>query len=104
MYLYEILIPKTFQDGTKISLVYHQAWDEFVMSFSGGVTIFRPVVGKWMHDGKMYSEEMIPVRFICRESDLKEILDFTLRHYAQICIMVYRLSDKVTFYYGKQND
>lgn len=38
---------------------------------------------------------MIPVRIACNEEQIRDIISFTLKHYKQIAVMAYKLSDKV---------
>ena len=97
--LYEILVPTKFEDTQKpVSTKHHREWDKRVLGISGGLTIFKPTKGKWIHIGQLYNDRMIPVRICCTPNQIDLIGQFTLKHYRQIEIMVYRVSEQVIFY------
>lgn len=96
MELWEILVPTQFNDGKPIRTRYHRVWDKKVYDITGGVTIMKPVVGKWVSpDEKLFSERMIPVRIACTEEQMEAIIDMTLKYYDQEAVMAYRISEKV---------
>lgn len=98
--LYEILIPTQFELGpkNKIRTKHHKKWDEYVRKISGGLTIFRPAKGQWIHKEKLYEDRVIPVRVACTKQQLDKILKFTKCHYRQIQILCYTISEEVIFY------
>ncbi len=97
--LYEILVPTKFEDTQKpVSTRHHRKWDEYVRPFSGGLTILKPARGQWISKGQLYEDRMIPVRLLLDATDLKLILKFTKKHYRQIAILAYKISDEVIFY------
>lgn len=55
----------------------------------------RTAKGQW-HDseGNLFAERVIPVRVACDETGVRSIMDFTLRHYGQLAVMAYRVSDR----------
>ncbi len=98
IFLYEILVPTTFEDTkTPVRLRHHKEWDKVVKKVSGGLSIFRPIKGVWISsvDGKEIVDRMIPVRFTSTKNQALKILDFTKLHYRQICCMMYKISDEV---------
>lgn len=93
MKLYEILVPTIYGDTMKpIRTKHHKRWDERVKKLSGGLTILTPGKGVWVHEGKDYVERVIPVRIMCTEKVIKEIVEITLQHYRQKAVMYYVLS------------
>lgn len=100
MNLYEILVPTRYEGGTQnfVSTRHHKKWDEYVRKISGGLTIFRPARGQWVYGGKLYEDRVIPVRVACTAEQLQIILKFTKKHYRQIKIMAYKISEEVIFY------
>lgn len=94
--LWEILVPTQYNDTKKpVKTRHHRSWDRYVRSISGGLSIFKPIKGQWVHQGELYEERNIPVRIACNEKQIRKIASFTRIHYRQIAIMCYRVSDKV---------
>ena len=95
-YLWEILVPTRRNDGRPLRTRFHKVWDKKVRSIAGGLTIIPPVRGQWMDGLELYEERMIPVRIMCTEPQMQEIVKITLKHYDdQIATMYYRLSEAV---------
>jgi len=92
--VWEILVP--YKMGRKNVLVpYHNIWDDYVRDIAGGLTIQKVSKGQWVSPtGKIHKELMIPVRIACNEEQIKTIVEFTLKHYAQEAVFVMRISDK----------
>src|ERR1041385_7821686 len=98
--LFEILVPTQYGDTCKpIKTKHHKEWDKRVLAISGGLTILYPSKGKWIYEGELYPEKMIPVRVMCSDEQMKQIVELTLQHYRQRAGMFYRLSDQVEIVY-----
>jgi len=98
MELWEILVPTQYNDTkTPVKTRHHRQWDQMVRKIAGGLTIFKPVKGQWIHMESLYEERNIPVRIACTEKQIRQIGEFTKKHYRQICIMIYKISDNVIF-------
>lgn len=96
MELYEILVPCVRNDGTPIRTRFHRVWDSKVRGIAGGLTVLSPAKGQWIAPcGTLFAERMIPVRIACSASQMEEIADLTARHYEQLAVMYYRVSDLV---------
>lgn len=94
--LWEILLPRAFNDGSDVPVPHHQLWDAKVQHVAGGLTILKKAKGIWRSPGgEIFREEMIPVRIACTEAQMHEIIDFTLAHYKQLAVMAYRISELV---------
>jgi hypothetical protein len=94
--LWEVLVPRVLNTGVQIPLSHHQRWDENVRKIAGGLTILKTAKGVWESpDGKIFREEMIPVRISCTEEQIEQIIVLTIEHYDQEAVMAYRVSDKV---------
>ena len=94
--VYEILVPTTRNDGRPISTRFHRIWDTKIMEISGGLTVLTPAKGKWVSPtDELYDERMIPVRIVCDESDINEIIDFTMDYYEQEAVLAYVISSEV---------
>lgn len=95
--LYEILVPTVRRIGGKpYRTRFHQTWDAKVRKISGGLTIMTPVKGQWMAgDGELFSERMIPVRFIATQDQANEIAKMTGAYYEQLAILCYQISNNV---------
>ena len=94
--LWEILVPRVFNEGIEIPLDYHRVWDERVRKISSGLTILKSAKGVWQSpSGEIFQEEMIPVRIACTKAQIDEIVDLTLDYYEQEAVMAYLVSDYV---------
>ncbi len=97
---WEIYVPKAFNDGEEILDKHHHRWDDFVYTLAGGHTIFKKAQGSWRSpEGKLFREEMIPVRIKCDEATINMIADFTLQHYDQLAVFFYLVSTKAVIKY-----
>lgn len=96
VFLWEILVPVSDNEGVPIEVAHHHVWDEHVRSLSGGLTLLRSVTGQWVNAAeKVYVEKMIPVRVACDEQTIEQIANFTARHYRQEAVMYYEISRRV---------
>ena len=94
-YLWEILVPVSFNNGTQIEVEYHQMWDDKVLKLVTGMTIMGVSKGTWKSFKNGKRESMIPVRIMCTTEIIKKIVKITAKHYGQQAIMYCRISDKV---------
>ncbi len=93
--LWEVLVPASNNNGDEFTVVHHQLWDEEVRLITGGLTIMRTAKGRWEDSqGNLFAETVIPVRVACDEEKVRSIMDLTLRHYGQLAVMAYRISDQ----------
>lgn len=94
--LWEVLVPTEGNDGTPFKKRHHKAWDRFVTSLAGGMTLVRPVRGTWVDrvTSDKYTERVIPVRIMCTEAQIIEICKETARHYDQIAVMASLVSER----------
>ena len=102
--IWEILVPKTWETAkdwsSNVPIATHKAWDEKVMSITGGMTIMRSARGTWQDlHGDVIEESMIPVRVACTAAQIEEIVQLTLDHYRQDAVMAYKVSSDVIFRY-----
>lgn len=93
--LYEILVPCQTNEGKPIRTKQHQEWDNRVRRISGGLTVMPPSKGQWVYEGKLFAERMIPVRIMCTDAQMKEIVAMTANFYGQLAIMYYVVSNNV---------
>lgn len=112
--LWEILVPcsmpKLDSIGNEtgqivpVKLPHHKVWDEYVGGITGGLSIMKPLVnGQWVYDNVVYKERMIPVRVSCSREKLVTILKFTRKHYRQIAVCAYKISDDFIVYSGEED-
>ena len=93
--LWEILVPKSNNEGIEFSIEFHKEWDAFVRDMSGGLTVMRSAKGTWLNDGKLYEDSVIPCRIVCSRKQILEVMDFTKDYYSQIKVMAYKISSEV---------
>lgn len=101
--MFEILVPTIRNDGKPFRTRYHRVWDKKVREISGGLTIFQPVKGQWIsNEGQLFTERMIPVRIICDDIQIMEIIKFTMAYYDQLAILAYEVSSNVLLIHKDQ--
>jgi len=94
--LWEILVPTHSNDGLEYTVEYHREWDKKVRNISGGLTIFEKAKGQWLDkSGRLYEENMIPVRIVCNDYNIETIIDETMNHYDQEAVLAYEVSSNV---------
>lgn len=94
--LFEILIPVRDNDKLEFGFSHNVNWDNAVLVIAGGLTKYPPVKGQWIsNSNELFSEDMIPVRIACSEEQIEEIADFTAKHYKQLAVMYYLVSNNV---------
>lgn len=99
MMLWEIFVPTISNEGKPFRTRHHKVWDQRVRTIAGGLTIYKPSKGQWIdtNTDTLYEERMIPVRIACNEDQIRKIMELTAKHYNQIDVMAYKISDTVLF-------
>lgn len=99
--LFEVLVPTKYGDTIKpVSTKHHKNWDAVVRKISGGLTILKPGKGQWVFEQSLWEERIIPVRIMCSENQIKQIVNFTIKHYRQKAVMYYVVSEDCRIVYG----
>lgn len=102
MNLYEIFVPTVSNEGKPFRTRHHKEWDKKVHRISNGLTVLSPVKGQWKSlTGELFIERMIPVRIACTREQIDKIIDMTLKHYDQLAVMAYKISDEVIIKHTK---
>ena len=84
MNLYEILVPTKYGDTQKpISTKHHKEWDKRVRTLTGGLTILTPAKGQFVYENSLLKERIIPVRIMCEESIMQQIVQLTINTIAR---------------------
>lgn len=86
--------------GKYVRTRHHREWDKQVQKLVGGMTIMKPTTkGTWLDTtGKMHTDRTIPVKIFCDRSTIEKICKITAKHYKQLAVMAYRISDEVIIY------
>jgi hypothetical protein len=97
--LFEIYVPTQKNCGKPIRTRQHREWDSRVRRITGGLTIYKPVVGQWIDRPAdvLYKERMIPVRIVATDDEMKKIAFMTKAFYEQLAVLYYKLSNEVHF-------
>jgi len=104
-YMWEILVPHSDNDNNKYPIEHHWAWDEYVKKISGGLTIHRVAIGQWISpEGSLFKDKMIPVRILCTEPEIENIIEFTIKHYNQEAVLAYEVSNNVKMRYKQESN
>ena len=94
--LWEILVPTVRNNGVPFRTRHHREWDKRVLRITGGLTIMPVAKGQWVSmKGDLYVERMIPVRIACSREEMEKVIDITMKHYDQLAVLAYRISDEV---------
>jgi len=96
--LYQIMVPTIYGDTMKpISTKHHKNWDAYVRNITGGLTITGVSKGQWVDPktGALWVERIIPVQIACTQSEMENIVKFSLSHYRQKAIMYCLLSNEI---------
>ena len=95
--VWEILVPRKYNDGRRVHLRHHRVWDAKVKLIANGITILVPTVkGEWVSpEGETFIDSTIPVRISCTQEQIEEIMDMTAKHYQQKAVMAYEISTNV---------
>jgi HD superfamily phosphodiesterase len=100
--LWEILVPRCSNTGSEYSLKHHHKWDKNVRGIAKGLTILKPAKGHWVNpDGRVFVEQMIPVRVYCTKGQIEMIIGLTMDHYDQEAVMAYLVSKNVILRHRK---
>lgn len=93
--LWQIMVPCNYNDGKPVRTRHHREWDKRVRKITGGLTILTPSKGQWVDpsDGHLYVDRVIPVNIIATAADMDKIADITIKHYKQLAVMYFKLSD-----------
>lgn len=93
--IWQILVPCAWNTGRGIRRRHHQEWDKVVRRIAGGLTILAPGIGDWVdpEDKQVYRERVIPVMIIASEGQMEAIAQFTVRHYRQLAVTYFKMSD-----------
>lgn len=98
------MVPCYYNTGKPVRTKHHKEWDKVVEGIAGGLTIYRPSLGKWKDkDNTSYHERVIPVRIACTENQIAQIAKFSLKHYRQIAVLVYKISDEVKIFRNEES-
>lgn len=94
--LWELLIPTHSNEGTEYSPEHHREWEKKAKGVSRGITFLGSARGSWESpQGKVFDEQMMPVRVRCTTDDIKKICDYTLEHYSQETVWAYEISSNI---------
>lgn len=86
-FMFMVFVPRESRKGVPFTVAHHQKWDKFVYDLSGGITILKSALGKWVNpNAKLEAEKMIPVMVGCTKAQMENIADFTVKHYDQVAV------------------
>ena len=104
--MWEILVPteRRLEPGKYYTTRYHRVWDTKVRLITGGLTVFTPAKGQWIDPitKELFTERMIPVRIIATRDEIEKVIDLTLKHYDQLAVLCYKVSDEVIIKYANE--
>jgi len=99
--MWEILVP-AYGKQESFSYEYHNRWNSFVREIAGGLSVLSGIKGEWIApDGTLFRDRMIPVRIVCSEEEIEQIIQFTIKHYNQKAVLAYQVSNYVIIRHRK---
>ena len=96
--LWTILLPIADNDGRVFLNQHHKKFLDRVLKISGGWTEHPWSTGRWIDDGRLYSERMIPLEFLATTEQADKITAFACVRYDQVEITCLPLTDRVRRY------
>lgn len=93
--LYEVLVPCQTNDGVPAN--NHDTLVAWIRGLCGGVTVCPRVDGHWVGEGgKLYVEQMLPVRMVTTQEQAVRIATVVRDTFRQECVFLAVIGD-VTF-------
>ena len=91
-------MPVADNDGLVFTDAHHLKVYRLIFKISGGSTDNPWSSGKWINDGRVYKDRVIPLEFLATTEEADRIAAFALVHYEQIEIVCVPISDAVRRY------
>lgn len=105
MQLWEIFVPTVRSNGKPYKLRFHKVWDQKVKDLVGGLSVLPKIKGYWLSPKQeLFVEEMIPIRIMCSEEQIENIVIMSLDYYEQEGIMYYLVTNDVRIKYSKVSE
>jgi hypothetical protein len=95
---WRLLIPIADNDGLVFTDRHHLKLYRLVFKISGGSTDNPWSNGRWMDDGRVYKDRVVPLEFLATTEEADKIAAFALIHYDQMEILCVPISDRVRRY------
>ena len=95
---WRLLVPVADNDGLVFTDRHHLKLYRLVFKISGGSTDNPWSNGRWMDNGLVYKDRVVPLEFLATTEEADKIAAFALIHYDQIEILCVPISDRVRRY------
>lgn len=95
---WRLLVPVADNAGLVFTDRHHFRLYRIVFKISGGSTDNPWSNGRWMDDGRVYKDRVIPLEFLATTEQADKIAAFALIHYDQMEILCVPISDSVRRY------
>jgi hypothetical protein len=93
--LWGMRIPIADNRGRVFSQPHHKAFMDPVLEKSGGSTENSWASGKWIHNGRLYMDRIMPFEFMATIEEADAIASRAAKHYRQKMIDYHMISDHV---------
>jgi hypothetical protein len=93
--LWGMRIPIADKRGRVFSQPHHKAFMDPVLKKSGGSTENSWASGKWIHEGRLYMDRIMPFELMATIEEADAIASLAAKHYQQKMIDYYMISDHV---------
>ena len=96
--LWCVYLPKVSNEGVVFGPHNYTEIMNSIQQLSGGYTIFPSANGVWRStEGKMYSDEIIPVYFMATEEQAHDVASLAAKQLEQEAVMIFVVSNHVHF-------
>lgn len=95
---WRLLVPIADNDGLVFTDRHHLKLYRLVFKISGGSTDNPWSNGRWMDEGRVYKDRVVPLEFLATTEEADKIAAFALIHYDQMEILCVPISDRVRRY------
>lgn len=96
--LYAIYRPMDRNSRMPFPEAHHKAWERELVGLLGGLTLLPVGRGLWKphkNSSLQFDEPMQQVNILCDEYQLRRIVRYTMHHYDQLAVFVFKLADEV---------
>jgi len=95
---WKLFVPVADNDGLVFTDRHHLKLYRLVFNMSGGLTDNPWSNGKWINNGRVYKDRVVPLEFLATAEGVDKIAVFALIHYDQLEIVCVPISDRVRRY------
>jgi len=93
--LWEMYVPVTDNRGVVFPGGHVKRFFKYVLKMSGGSTENPWSSGKWIHEGQLYNDRIVPVYFFATAEQAERLAKFAVKLFKQKVVVYFLVSDRV---------